>query len=42
MQLNRPIINSAILAAVVWFMRRDVTMALVVAVVAYLLTLVNF
>lgn len=42
MNLDRKIIDSAILGGVVFFMRRDITMALVVAVVAYLLKMVNF
>jgi hypothetical protein len=42
MQLNRQIIDAVVLGGVVYFMRRDITMALVVAVVAYLLKMVNF
>jgi hypothetical protein len=42
MNLDRKIIDSVVLGAVVFFMRQDITMALVVAVVAYLLKMVNF
>jgi hypothetical protein len=42
MQLNRQLIDSVILAIIVWFMRRDITLALVIAVANYGLRMVNF
>lgn len=42
MQLNRQLIDSVILALIVWFMRRDITLALVVAVANYVLRMINF
>ena len=42
MQLNRQLIDSAILALIVWFLRRDITLALVIAVASYALRVVNF
>lgn len=42
MQLNRQLIDSVILALIVWFMRRDITLALVIAVASYVLKMINF
>jgi hypothetical protein len=42
MNINRQLIDSVILAIIVWFMRRDITMALVIAVASYVLRMVNF
>ena len=42
MNINRQMIDSVILAIIVWFMRRDITLALVIAVANYGLRLVNF
>lgn len=42
MQLNRQLIDSVILAIIVWFMRRDITLALVIAVASYVLKMINF
>lgn len=42
MQINRQLIDSVILALIVWFMRRDITLALVVAVANYVLRMINF
>ena len=42
MNLDRKIIDAAVLFAVVWFMRRDVTLGLAVAVTAYVLRMLNF
>jgi len=42
MNINRQLIDAAILAIIVWFMRRDITLALVVAVASYVLRMVNF
>jgi hypothetical protein len=42
MNINRQLIDSVILAVIVWFMRRDLTLALVIAVASYVLRMVNF
>jgi hypothetical protein len=42
MNINRQLIDSIILALIVWFMRRDIVLALVVAVVSYVLRMINF
>jgi hypothetical protein len=42
MNINRQLIDSVILALIVWFMRRDIVLALVVAVVSYVLRMINF
>jgi len=42
MNINRQLIDAVILALIVWFMRRDLTLALVVAVAAYVLRMINF
>lgn len=42
MQLNRQLIDSVILALIVWFFRRDITLALVIAVASYVLRMINF
>jgi len=42
MNINRQLIDSAILALLIWFMRRDITLALVIAVASYVLRMVNF
>lgn len=42
MNINRQLIDAVILALIVWFMRRDITLALVVAVASYVLRMVNF
>ena len=42
MNINRQLIDAAILALIVWFMRRDITLALVVAVASYVLRMINF
>ena len=42
MNINRQLIDSVILAIIVWFMRRDLTLALVIAVANYVLRMVNF
>ena len=41
MNINRQMIDAVILALIVWFMRRDITLALVVAVASYVLRMVN-
>jgi len=42
MQLNRQLIDAVVLALIVFFMRRDITLALVIAVASYVLRMVNF
>lgn len=42
MNINRQLIDSVILAIIVWFMRRDITLALVIAVASYVLKMINF
>jgi len=42
MNINRQLIDSVILAVIVWFMRRDITLALVIAVASYVLRMINF
>lgn len=42
MNINRQLIDSAILAIIVWFLRRDITLALIVAVASYVLRMINF
>lgn len=42
MNINRQLIDSVILALIVWFLRRDVTLALIVAVASYVLRMINF
>jgi len=42
MNINRQLIDAVILALIVWFMRRDLVLALVVAVAAYVLRMINF
>jgi len=42
MNINRQLIDSIILALIVWFLRRDITLALVVAVASYVLRMINF
>ena len=42
MNINRQLIDAVILALLVWFMRRDITLALVVAVASYVLRMINF
>jgi hypothetical protein len=42
MNINRQLIDSIILALIVWFMRRDIVLALVVAVASYVLRMINF
>lgn len=41
MNINRQLIDSVILALIVWFMRRDITLALVVAVASYVLRMIT-
>lgn len=42
MQINRQLIDSVILALLVWFMRHDIVLALVIAVASYVLRMINF
>lgn len=42
MNINRQLIDSVILAIIVWFMRRDIVLALVIAVASYVLRMINF
>ena len=42
MNINRQLIDSVILAIIIWFMRRDITLALVIAVASYVLRMINF
>lgn len=42
MNINRQLIDAVILALIVWFLRRDITLALVVAVASYVLRMINF
>ena len=42
MNINRQLIDAVVLALIVWFMRRDITLALVVAVASYVLRMINF
>ena len=42
MSINRSMIDSIILAILIWFMRRDLTLALAVAVASYVLRLLSF
>lgn len=42
MNINRQLIDSVILAIIVWFLRRDITLALVIAVASYILRMINF
>lgn len=41
MNINRQLIDSAILALLIWFMRRDITLALVIAVASYVLRMIT-
>jgi uncharacterized membrane protein len=41
MNINRQLIDSVILALIVWFMRRDIVLALVVAVASYVLRMIT-
>jgi hypothetical protein len=41
MNINRQLIDSVILAIIVWFMRRDITLALVIAVASYVLRMIT-
>lgn len=40
LSFNRQLIDSVVLAAVVFFMRRDITLALVIAVANYVLRMI--
>lgn len=42
MSIDRKLIDAAVLFAVVFFLRRDVTLGLAVAVTAYILRMLNF
>ena len=42
MNINRQLIDAVVLALIVWFMRRDITLALVIAVASYVLRMINF
>ena len=42
MSINRSMIDAAILAILIWFMRRDLVLALAVAVASYVLRLLSF
>ncbi len=42
MNINRQLIDSVILAIIVWFMRRDIVLALVIAVASYVLRMIAF
>jgi len=42
MYIERKLIDSVILAILVWFLRRDIVLALVIAVVNYVLRLISF
>lgn len=42
MSINRSMIDAAILALIVWFMRRDLTLAVSIAVASYVLKMINF
>ena len=42
MNINRQLIDSVILAIIVWFMRRDIVLALVIAVASYVLRMIGF
>ena len=42
MNINRQLIDSVILALIVWFMRRDIVLALVIAVANYVLRMIAF
>ena len=42
MNINRQLIDSVILAIIVWFMRRDIVLALVIAVASYGLRMIAF
>jgi hypothetical protein len=42
MNIDRKLIDSVILAILVWFLRRDIVLALVIAVVNYVLRMINF
>lgn len=42
MSINRSMIDAAILAILIWFMRRDITLALAVAVASYVLRMLSF
>ena len=41
MQFNRQLIDSIILALIVFFMRRDIVLALVIAIASYVLRMIN-
>ena len=41
MNINRQLIDSVILAIIVWFLRRDITLALVIAVASYILRMIT-
>jgi hypothetical protein len=42
MSINRSMIDSAILAIIIWFMRRDLVLALAIAVASYILRMLSF
>jgi hypothetical protein len=42
MNIDRKLIDSVILAILVWFLRRDIMLALVIAVASYVLRMINF
>ena len=42
MNINSQLIDSVILAIIVWFMRRDIVLALVIAVASYVLRMIAF
>ena len=42
MSINRQLIDAVILAIIVWFMRRDIVLALVIAVASYVLRMIAF
>jgi len=42
MSINRSMIDAAILAILIWFMRGDLMLALAVAVASYVLRLLSF
>ena len=41
MQFNRELINSAVLGLLIWFLRRDLTLALTITVASYVLPMVT-
>ena len=42
MNIDRQLVDSIILGLLVWFLRRDIVLALVIAIVSYVLKMIHF